>query len=80
MPDFLAQFKPEGGNLNFEEEEEPDFGDMVTDTAAAGGDTWGGGESSDTPAPTNGDAWGAGETAEEAWGSNTTEVATKAGW
>lgn len=83
VPDFLSQFKPEGGDLNFEEEEEPDFGDTVEDAGATGGDSWGAGEGSSTPAANTGDAWGAGEasaTVEENWGSNTTDVPTKAGW
>jgi hypothetical protein len=29
VPDFLSQFAPEDGALNFDEEEEPDFGEVT---------------------------------------------------
>ena len=74
VPEFLSAYKPDGGDLNFDEEEEQAF----EDTAAGGageenGDAWGAGGDGATPAPVV-DAWGAsGDAAHapaEAWGAN----------
>ncbi|KIW73981.1 hypothetical protein PV04_02054 [Phialophora macrospora] len=59
VPEFLQHFKPEDGTLNFDEEEEPDTGDIAADTGADG-DAWG---TADSTVPPNadmvaGDAWG----------------------
>ncbi|KIW25120.1 uncharacterized protein PV07_10784 [Cladophialophora immunda] len=68
VPDFLTHFKPEG-DLNFDEEEEPDYENNAGATSGdAGGDAWGTG---DNAASAGGDAWGAGgaNAASDAWGS-----------
>ncbi|KAJ9608379.1 hypothetical protein H2200_007367 [Cladophialophora chaetospira] len=74
IPEFLQHFKPDDGALNFEEEEEPDFGDVVEEAAADGGDAWGAGDNTAAPAAEGaGDAWGNGTAsapAQEAWGTN----------
>lgn len=57
IPDFLQQYRPEDGELNFDEEEEPDTEEYVP--AAEEGDTWGGGNG----ATSGGDAWGSGDDA-----------------
>lgn len=62
IPEFLQHLAPEDGNLNFEEEEEPDYGDIAEDAGADGGDAWGGGDNAAAPAADTGAA--------EAWGTN----------
>lgn len=74
VPEFLQEFKPDDGVLNFDEEEEPDFGDVAAD-AGADGDAWGGGDNTAAPAAEMGagDAWGSGTNGapvEDAWGTN----------
>ncbi|EXJ81195.1 hypothetical protein A1O3_07485 [Capronia epimyces CBS 606.96] len=75
VPDFLQQFKPEGGVLNFEEEEEPDMDAADAGNGAEGG-AWGAGDDNAEA------AWGSGgETnvaaappAEEGWGASNDSV------
>ncbi|KAH0830925.1 hypothetical protein AYO21_06456 [Fonsecaea monophora] len=79
IPDFLEHFKPDGGNLNFDEEEEQDFDDNTGGGAGdAGGDAWGTGNNA---AGAGGDAWGAAgnsNTASNAWGSTGNNAAAPA--
>jgi ATP-dependent RNA helicase DDX3X len=59
VPDFLAEFKPEGGKLNFDEEEEQEY-EEVANGGDAGGGAWESGRGDAAPsAPPISDAWGA---------------------
>lgn len=61
IPDFLQDFKPEGGVLNFDEEEEPDMDEPAGGNEAEG-DAWGA-DNGNTGTAENGhtdDAWGSG--------------------
>ncbi|ETI27608.1 hypothetical protein G647_00057 [Cladophialophora carrionii CBS 160.54] len=70
VPEFLQHFKPEGGTLNFDEEEDPDFDEVAADTGA-GDDAWDGGDATAAPNAdmAAGDAWGAGDGASAAAGA-----------
>lgn len=76
VPDFLQQFKPEGGILNFDEEEEqPDIEDTTEGDDA--GDAWGSGGDAGNSGNTGGDG-NAGAAQVEAWGSGADDAAPAA--
>ncbi|EXJ78698.1 hypothetical protein A1O1_09100 [Capronia coronata CBS 617.96] len=85
VPDFLQQFKPEGGVLNFEEEEEPDMDDEPAGNEAEG-DAWdagdeGTGNGDADKVQDSGEGNFAANASTDAWGpGNDTAVAASANW
>ncbi|KIW96468.1 uncharacterized protein Z519_03537 [Cladophialophora bantiana CBS 173.52] len=81
VPEFLAHFKPEGGDLNFDEEEGPEFeGDAAGDkcgnggNTACAGDVWGAGGDTNAASSAWGASGGAAAPTNDNWGSNNAEV------